>query len=392
MRRELANSVSDRPRDVGVQAERNNEGMALVLALLFVTLLAAMVVDFTYEMQVSAAFVENQSGGLEAYIAAKSAVAGGLGLLSSDLFGGLGDLAADGSSSTQTQTLPGGDGQIFDSYEDIWAEGIAMTPMNDAVMQCTIDDEYGKINLNALLTDDGTGQEVPVPELARMIDAILLDRDPEQSPLMAIIDWLDADDEVSDPDGAEYDYYEGLENPYGCKNGPMDSIQELLLIPGITPEMYFGNPEEEIPPLSDLLTVHGHPQGKINMNTADYMVLYAYFEEVLESPEAPALADDVLLRIEEQGPFLNVQEMQEYFGVQDPGGNGTGNQAQPPVDPNDPTTVRTNLFDVASSCFRIYGDGQSGDARVRIEAYVYRDTMDDGPEQTFRILDWRVYR
>ncbi len=42
-------------------------------------------------------------------------------------------------------------------------------------------------------------------------------------------DWLDSgdDDAITGLSGAESDYYEGLEPPYSCKNGPMDNLGEV---------------------------------------------------------------------------------------------------------------------------------------------------------------------
>src|SRR5260221_482777 len=40
--------------------------------------------------------------------------------------------------------------------------------------------------------------------------------------------------------GAESEYYKTLDPPYVAKNGPIDDLSELLLIKGITPEMYWG--------------------------------------------------------------------------------------------------------------------------------------------------------
>ena len=48
---------------------RQEEGVALILALLFIVLLTAIVVDFNYEMQVAATVVGTQSSDLEAYLA-----------------------------------------------------------------------------------------------------------------------------------------------------------------------------------------------------------------------------------------------------------------------------------------------------------------------------------
>ena len=43
------------------------------------------------------------------------------------------------------------------------------------------------------------------------------------------------------PNGAESDYYSGLSPGYRCKNGPLDSIEELLLVRGVTPDLLFGS-------------------------------------------------------------------------------------------------------------------------------------------------------
>jgi hypothetical protein len=56
----------------------------------------------------------------------------------------------------------------------------------------------------------------------------------------AILDWLDPDDEPREL-GAEVDYYSGLTPPYGAKNGPVDTVEELLLVRGVTPQLLFGS-------------------------------------------------------------------------------------------------------------------------------------------------------
>ncbi len=55
----------------------------------------------------------------------------------------------------------------------------------------------------------------------------------------SIMDWLDEDDDPR-PFGAEFDYYQGLNPPYAPKNGPMDTVEELLLIRGMSPVLLFG--------------------------------------------------------------------------------------------------------------------------------------------------------
>lgn len=55
----------------------------------------------------------------------------------------------------------------------------------------------------------------------------------------AIIDWRDADEEVSDG-GAESETYARLQPAYYCKNAPFDSVDELRLLNGATMEILWG--------------------------------------------------------------------------------------------------------------------------------------------------------
>ena len=80
----------------------------------------------------------------------------------------------------------------------------------------------------------------------------------------AIEDWRDKDEE-SQPDGAENFYYLGLEDAYESKNGPFENVEELLLVRGVTPQLYAR--------VAPALTVHG--SGQVNINTAGSMVLQA---------------------------------------------------------------------------------------------------------------------
>ena len=56
----------------------------------------------------------------------------------------------------------------------------------------------------------------------------------------AILDWLDADDEQRQL-GAEADHYSSLSPPYAPRNGPLTSVEELLLVRDVTPGLLFGS-------------------------------------------------------------------------------------------------------------------------------------------------------
>jgi type II secretory pathway component PulK len=55
----------------------------------------------------------------------------------------------------------------------------------------------------------------------------------------AILDFIDEDDDPR-PAGAESDYYQSLTPPYRAKNGPIRSLDELLLVSGVTPRLLYG--------------------------------------------------------------------------------------------------------------------------------------------------------
>jgi type II secretory pathway component PulK len=92
-------------------------------------------------------------------------------------------------------------------------------------------DESGKINVNALPT------LVSDPFLAR--EMLMYLPNMTENIADAILDYVDTDDDARDY-GAESSVYEAKPIPYAAKNGPIDSVDELLLVEGITPQMLYG--------------------------------------------------------------------------------------------------------------------------------------------------------
>ncbi len=93
-----------------------------------------------------------------------------------------------------------------------------------------VSDESAKININALVALDSTGK------IAH--DVLILLPNMTEEIADGIIDWIDADDEPR-ANGAENEYYAG--SGYRCKNGPLDTLEELLLVRGVTPPLLFGS-------------------------------------------------------------------------------------------------------------------------------------------------------
>ncbi|TAN42733.1 MAG: hypothetical protein EPN25_02370 [Nitrospirae bacterium] len=111
----------------------------------------------------------------------------------------------------------------------------------------------------------------------------------------AIMDWRDADD-LHRINGAESDYYMSLPNPYKARNADFETLEELLLVKGVTAELLYGGAGTK--GLIDLLTINSRT-GKVNLNSAPREVLMAV-------PGMSAEDADAILANRDAQPPLNV--------------------------------------------------------------------------------------
>jgi hypothetical protein len=94
----------------------------------------------------------------------------------------------------------------------------------------------------------------------------------------AILDWIDSDSQ-SRMLGAEQDFYSTLQPPYAPRNGPLGSIEELLLVRDVTPALLFGpdlNRNANIDGVEEPLTVidnADNSMGLLNRGWAAYLTL-----------------------------------------------------------------------------------------------------------------------
>jgi general secretion pathway protein K len=140
-----------------------------------------------------------------------------------------------------------------------------------------VTDEGGKISLNA-------SQE----NLLRLVLTNLgLDMDAAGALTDSILDWIDQDDEHR-LNGAETEYYEGLPRPYLAKNAPFDALEELLLVKGVTPELFYGGNETYPVGLVDVFTVYNR-YGTVNVRSITPAVLKTLF--TLDEEEMVQLQD-----------------------------------------------------------------------------------------------------
>jgi len=210
--------------------------------------------------------------------------------------------------------------------------------------------------------------------------------DAEQSSTIidSILDWVNPN-ESSGYSGAKNDYYMHLNPPYYCKNGPIDDISELLLIKGITPEIYWGSnsTNHPFPPTTawqrglrsthasrNGVGFHGSDQpqypvglvelfcamgGKLNVNTASVKTLQL----------VPGLDEATAQHIIEQRAGPDGQDgndddarfrMPARFNGGLPGGGGANVPGAPPTGPAAQSIA--NYVDVHSYVFDIKIDAE----------------------------------
>jgi general secretion pathway protein K len=307
----------------------NNRGVALITVILIIVILVAIVIELNRSSRSGIYDAANVSDGIKLSYIAKSGFYGAAAVL----------------NSSQND---------YDTLRDDWAhmEKISLqsnTLFTNGYFSVRIEDETGKIPLNKLVYDN---------EYYRMLVRLLklpefgLDERKATEIADSIIDWIDSDDNVTES-GAENSYYASLESPYEAKNAPLDCIEELLMIKGITREIFYGTKEK--PSLAQYVTADS--DGAININTAPKMVLRSLADGI--SPELADKMDEY--RTKEGNDLKSTGWFLDMAGVTMPG-----------------------LITVKSSYFKIISTGKLNNMAKTISGIVKRSN-----QKSVQIIKWR---
>jgi len=235
----------------------DERGIALLLTLLVLTILVALILEFDAEARReyrdAAAFRDN----FKATVLARASVQAARGVLQQDF---LKDKQAN---------------QSFDALTDIWALPITNYAIGDGLLNAKIEDERGKLNLNDLADEDVTARNKKILRFKRLFELLQINPDLVD----AIVDWVDKN-EVQEPSGAESLYYQSLRPSYKAANDHLETLLDLRLIKGMTPEI--------IEKLSKVVTVYPIEGGesKVNLNTADPLVIQALDNRITQGMAA----------------------------------------------------------------------------------------------------------
>jgi general secretion pathway protein K len=240
---------------------RHRRGSALLIALWTIALLALLVLTFTFDI-----FLETK---LTAYARSRRRTE----------YLSLSGISVAEMLLDRQRSVSGNETEDL-TASDTWypaalllSRGSSATvtvPLGGGEIRLTITPEPGKRNVNQLSDEDWEGilkvGDIPQEYWPGLIDTFN--------------DWKDPDS-LPRSDGAETaDYYGTLSKPYQTRNGPVDTVRELLLVKGFSEAVLSGgllnpdSPKEQqisVSGIQDMLTTYG--DGKVNVNAADRRVL-----------------------------------------------------------------------------------------------------------------------
>jgi type II secretory pathway component PulK len=211
---------------------RGREGFVLIAVLLVVSLLSLAAYQYAELMMAEARSFDRTVRMTQARALADSGVHYAAAMLAdpATLANDLGGNPFDNPGKFQAieVQLPGGRVGRFSvvAVADATDPSFSSLPTRYGVV-----DEAGRINLNTLMQLDRSGTVA-----YQMLSKLGMPDDVAN----AILDWIDSDEDVR-VNGAESQYYASLRRPYRCKNGPLDSLEELLLVRGVSPLLLFGS-------------------------------------------------------------------------------------------------------------------------------------------------------
>lgn len=255
----------------------DQNGMVLLMVLVIVALLSSLLVEFAFSTFVDLRLTETYRDSTRAYYLAKGGIRAGRMLLQDDK-------------------------NNYDSLDELWSQGITNYPVGDGNVSIHIEDQGGKLDLNLIYNSASRSADaVNRPRLERLFTILKL-ADPEGL-ADCLLDWIDPDDNLESY-GAEDQYYMSLDPPYHCKNAPLDSLDELALVKGFTPEV--------IAAIRPHVTVYG--SDKININTATAEVLMAYSDSPDDIDQANA-EEIIAMRTEQPFTETTLPEINNLPGL-----------------------------------------------------------------------------
>ena len=290
-----------RLRSRGADSEfQNSRGVALIMVLWVVAILTVVVLEFSFSMRTEVNIAKNFKEELQLYAIAQ----GGVQQAIAELI-----LKHDARVQQLRKTMK--TEEVTPEKKEWVPDGRPYAlPFDQGECELRIMSEAGKININT----------ISETTLRKLIGNLGLDGEKRDVVVDSILDWRDPDDFIR-VNGAENDYYQSLKEPYRCKNANLDSIEELLLVKGVTPDLFYGRKGMKAGEkganasdvgLKDIFSIYS-PGEQVDINSASLPVLRAALglpsevgKAILKGREEKGFQNqqDLVQRIPELSPFI----------------------------------------------------------------------------------------
>jgi general secretion pathway protein K len=237
---------------------KNERGIALFFVLWVVALLTVIAGEFCYAIRTEVNITRNFKEETQTYYIAVSGI-----------YWAIGELVVNESVSPKVNAAPDGK-EVQEDIRGRINTDIPAIPFGDGQFKVERENESGKVNLN-MAGDALLKMMLNHFEIGDANKNIIVD---------SIMDWRD-EDNLHRINGAEDDYYLSLPKPYKCKNGDFTSIEELLLVRGVTPEIFYGGLKDMVSVYRDKQTEGDNQRiaesdyDRININAASLPMLRA---------------------------------------------------------------------------------------------------------------------
>ena len=226
-----------------ISTARNHRAFAVIIALIAVTILTLLAGAFAYAMKIETRLAANTNDDEQFYWIGRGGVERACWWLA---------LEGNQPFSSKLQYWAGGPGEGPETNGPLAGESLANFQIGEGTVSLTMTELESKININS----------ADSPLLQQTLTAMGADANAISVVSDSILDWIDPDDNTR-PAGAESDYYLGLVPSYNAKNAPIDNLDELQLVKGVTRDMFYGGSSAAATtPLPEHQLGFGHAPGQ----------------------------------------------------------------------------------------------------------------------------------
>jgi general secretion pathway protein K len=309
--------------------DSSRRGFALIIVMIVITFLAILAGGFAYSMKVETKLARNTSFEPDLEWIGRSGVEFARYLLVQQL------VLSNEPWESLNQKWAGGPGGTNELLASLSLDN---NPVGAGSFSIKIIDLERKFNINAIADPNSF-------ILQQALNVAGVDQGQSSVAIDSFLDWTDPNEDrhLSGTESADYiaNPNPGF-SPYVAKNGPIDDLGELLLIRGITPDVFFGGAPSQGPrPLPQSMFLRawalrsgaGNPSGglvnlfttlssgAVNINTASSQVL-----ELIPAID-PAMAQSIVTAragldgtdgTEDDTPFRAVGELMRVPGIPPP--------------------------------------------------------------------------